>query len=316
MLSRDADACYWIGRYVERAEATARMVDVHYHASLESGRSVLRWSALLAAAGGPDAPEIDDRAAFHWFAFDEENPDAIVPVWLKARENARTIREQLSSEMWEGLNVAWLDLRTWSADRMLETSPNAFFTRVRHASHLFQGVLNRTMLFGEAREWLDVGRFLERSCQTVRQLDVRHHDLLPTAPVSDDPTPYGAGGPLEMHGWIAALRSVSGLEMYRKVHRSGIRPEGIVDFLILDNRFPASVRHGVGRVESCLRRIGRNPSGPPACEAERQAGRMVADLTYTDTQAVLEEGLHAFLVRSAARLETIGDAVSDDYLRP
>jgi uncharacterized alpha-E superfamily protein len=192
MLSRDADSCFWIGRYVERAEATARMVDVHYHTALESPLlplseesgevSTLRWQSLLAISGSQEAYRArytyeNDRDVLHFFAFDLEHPNSILSSWRRARENARSIREQLASEMWESLNISYLQMREWDVDRLLAGTPHTFFQMIKDASHLFQGILNRTMLMSETRDWLDTGRFLERAGQTARLLDVKYHDL-------------------------------------------------------------------------------------------------------------------------------------------
>lgn len=351
MLSRDADACYWIGRYVERAEATARMVDVHYHAALESASinnetdmaddepapegeiSTLRWQSILAISGSGDAyrrryETETDRDVIHFFAFDRDNPNAILTVWKKARENARSIREQIASEMWESLNISYLNLCQWDVDRVIARSPYEFFQLVKDSSHLFQGILNRTMMMGETRDWLDTGRFLERSGQTARLLDVKFHDLLPAFRKGFSLTdqggtlpgergtldPFGVGGALDMHGWIAVLRSVSAFEMYRKTHQDGIRPSHVVDFLVLNPQFPASVRHGIGRVEGCLRRISGNQSGEPTTEPERLIGRLRADLTYSQPADIIRDGLHEFLDGVQGRCNAIGNAITRTYL--
>lgn len=318
MLSRDADACFWIGRYVERAEATARMVDVHYHASLEAGRQKMHWGSLLAISGGAEAyaahyGEENDRDALEFFAFAPDNPDSIRNVWGRARENARSIREQLSSEMWETLNVTHLELRQWDVERVLAESPHTFFHWVKNASHLFQGILNRTLMMGEARDWLDSGRFLERADQTARLLDVKYHDLEEVEPSQRqgallDPSV------VDIHGWSAALRSVSAFEMYRKTHRDGITPENVVGFLVLNPKFPASVRHGVGRVEGCLRRISGNSGEAPVCDAERLIGRLRADLTFADAREILAGGLHDYLEDVQVRCGSVGEAITRTYL--
>jgi len=310
MLARDADSCYWIGRYVERAEAMARIVDVHYHASLESGNAAGRWSRLIGVLGGDSGDVLaDDRRAFHWFAFDPSNPDAIVPVWGRARENARTMREQISSEMWEALNVAWLELREWDVDKVFASSPDHFFTKVRNASHLFQGILSRTMLFDEGRDWLDAGRFLERAGQTVRQLSVCVGES-----VSYDP-PVETGALFVDRGWTAALRSASGLEMYRKAHPAGIDPVRIVDFLVLDERFPASVRHAIREVDGCLHRISGGREGTPTCRSERLCGRLEADLAYAEPGSLQGPGLPDQLAKLMDRIDSIGEAILADYLQ-
>ena len=339
MLSRDADACYWIGRFVERAEATSRMVDVHYHTALETflpyaadapiesdDIATLGWQPILAISGNAaDYHERygkeNDRDILYFFAFDYDNPDSIISVWTKARENARSVRELISSEMWESINISYLDLRSWDVDQVLQKSPHQFFHHLRNASHLFQGILNRTMMMGEERDWLDTGRFLERACQTARLLDVKYHNLLPgTLHQSEEPgvsyldDPYGIGGPLDVHGWTAVLKSVSAFEMFCKTHRDGINPSNVVDFLVLNAQFPASVRHGIIRVEGCLRRIAGTAPNAPVNEPERIIGRLRADLTYTSPSEIIGQGLHGYLQRVLVQCNAIGDAIGRCYL--
>jgi uncharacterized alpha-E superfamily protein len=317
-------------------------VDVHYHASLEAplqarlegdgGLQPMQWHTLLAISGSMEAYESryaneNDRDVIHFFAFDPDNPNSILSIWKSARENARSIREQIASEMWESMNITYLQLREWDVDRVLSSSPHEFFTLVKNASHLFQGILNRTMLMGETRDWLDTGRFLERAGQTGRLLDVKYHDLLPIhapdsmarsvaqeEPRHPPPHPYGVGGPLDMHGWIAVLKSVSAFEMYRKVHHSGISPAKVVGFLVLNTQFPASVRHCAGRVEGCLKRISGNTRDEPATDPELLIGRLRADLTYTRPEEIIKGGLHEFLEGVQHRCTAIGNAITRTYL--
>ena len=337
MLCRDADSCYWIGRYVERAEATARMVDVHYHAALESplppGQGSLgdaeyepiRWQSLLAISGNAENyydrySTENDHDVLHFFTFDLKNPNSILSTWKYARENARSIREQIASEMWESLNVTYLSLKSLDAERVLAGSPHEFFQTVKNASHLFQGILNRTMLMGEARDWLDTGRFLERSCQTARLLDVKYHDLLPMQAETDQfsidtgASAYGVGGAVDTHGWIAVLKSVSALEMYRKTHRDGIRPANVVDFLVLCPEFPASVSHGISRVEGCLKRLRGKAGIEAKNDPERLIGRLLADLTYARPGEIIAEGLHELLESVQFRCASVGNAIRETYL--
>lgn len=350
MLSRDANSCFWIGRYVERAEATARMVDVHFHAALETTglpagpthdreetdadeAGPMRWNSLLSISGSANQyherySTENDRDVLHFFAFDLGNPNSILAMWRSARENARSIREQLSSEMWESLNVSYLQLREWNVERVLSGTPHEYFQLVKNASHLFQGILNRTMLMGEARDWLDTGRFLERAGQTARLLDVKYHDLLPkntengghgwsTADMTAGQSaadPFDVGGPLDMHGWTAVLKSVSAYEMYRKTHRDGLTPAHVVDFLVLNRQFPASVRHCIGRVEGCLKRISGNQSEEPTTDPERLVGRLRADLTYSQPDEIILNGLHEYLEGVLGRCAAIGNAITRAYL--
>jgi uncharacterized alpha-E superfamily protein len=334
MLSRHADSCYWIGRTVERAEATARMVDIHYHSGLESflptalgelsveGDEVrpLPWHSVLAISG--NAADyfdrhglINDRALLYFFSFDPDNPNSILSTWKSARENARAIREEISSEMWECLNISHLRLREWDVDRVLAHGPHEFFKMVENSSHLFQGILNRTLSMGEARDWIDTGRFMERGDQTTRLLDVRYHDLLPA---KTEETPTGSSelveNSLDMHNWIAVLKSVSAFEMYRKTHRSGIKPVNVVQFLALNLQFPASIRHCVERVDGCLHRISGMPRESASTEPERLIGRLRADHLYLNAAEIVAGGLHDFLSQIQARFIAIGNAISEKYL--
>lgn len=322
MLSRHADAAFWTGRYVERAEATARMIDVHYHFGLESPLvgEALRWSSILAISGmekwfDQKHSDQDERSILQFFAFDLENPSSIASCLRLARENARSIRDQISSEMWESLNQMYLEYREWDVDRVLRGSVFAFFRKVKDGSHLFQGITNRTLMMGEARDFHDAGRFLERADQTARILDVKYHDLLPQF---TDIGPKGeegsVGGPVDLHGWVAVLKSVGAFEAFRKTHRTGVTPAAVAEFLALNPSFPASVRHSIGRVEGCLRRVSGNRDLAPANEAEREVGRLYNDLNYLRAEDIVAGGLHEFLEDVQSRCTRIGDAIYRTYL--
>ncbi len=332
MLSRDADACFWVGRYVERAEATARMVDVHFHSTLENHRPLPNgehnWQPLLQISGTADQfateyKSCNDRDALYFFTFDENHRNSILCCWRQARENARAIREHLASEMWESLNISYLQMKEWNVDQVM-AQPHVFFRQVKDASHLFQGILNRTMLMGETRDWLDAGRFLERAQQTARLLDVRFHDLV-VPPMSRNLEVPGSldrsrtlqssvNVDYDTHAWIAVLKSVSAFEMYRKTHQEGINPALVVDFLVLNPYFPASVRHGVSRTEGCLRRISGRPGEEFNTEADRLLGRLKSDLSFVRAEEILAGGLHEFLQRVQEQCLRIGSAINAQYL--
>jgi len=329
MLSRHADSAYWIGRYIERAEATARMIDVHYHFGLESPLvgEALRWSSILAISGLDEEFEKlhdrqDERSILHFFAFETENPGSILSCLRAARENARSIRDQISSEMWECVNRYYLDFQAWDIDRVLATGPFAFFQRVKDGSHLFQGITNRTLMMGETRDFHDTGRFLERADQTARILDVKYHDLLPryAGSADDRPThaaddPAAVGGPVDVHGWVAVLKSVGAFEAFSKTFNQGVSPARVSHFLLLNPQFPASVRHSIGRIDGCLRRISGNRDLAPKNDAERAVGRLYNDLNYMRADDIIASGLHEFLEDVQDRCSDIGQAIFETYLR-
>lgn len=327
MLSRHADAAYWTGRYIERAECTARMIDVHYHFGLESPLvgDALRWSSLVAISGQEDLfhrlyGEDDERSIIDFFAFDERNSSSIYSCLVAARENSRSIRDQIASEMWTCVNRLFLEYREWHVDRVINGSPFEFFQMVKEGSQLFQGVTNRTLMMGETRDFHDAGRFLERGDQTARMLDVKYHDLLPNfseeSPGSERLQDAGSvGGPVDIHGWNAVLRSVGAREAFNKTFRQGMSPARVAQFLILNPQFPASVRHSIGRVEGCLRRISGNRDVAPSNAAEREVGRLYNELNYMSAEDIVASGLHEFLEGIQERCNRVGEAIFQTYLQ-
>lgn len=324
MLSRVAEELYWIGRYVERAEATARIVDVQYHAELEGAFPLARpedegdehpslWGPILAISGDAErfaAQHGDDQAerdVLDFFAFDRANPNSITACVIRARENARGVREMISSEMYESLNMFFLEATRWDVDKILDLSPHAFFTQVKNASHLFHGITDRTMPTGEARAFLECGMFLERADKTARLLDVHYHALLTSR---DDNV-----GPHDQHQWTAVLRSVGAFEAFHKTHRFGITPAKVAAFLVLNPTFPSSICYCVRRAERALREIGGTKGQAPGNRAERLVGRLHSDLAFLTTEEILETGLHDFLDQVQVRCNEIGEAISEAYLR-
>ena len=327
MLAREADAMFWIGRYVERAEATARIVDVQYHSELEGAFPLSRslpsemgdgsdpsalWGPILAISGDADlfASMYDDnqveRNVLDFFAFCRENGNSINACVSRARENARGVREMISSEMYECLNIFFLEVTRWDVDKILASSPHGFFTQVKNASHLFHGITDRTLPMDEARAFLECGMFLERADKTARILDVKYHILLGSDEV---------GGTLDQHQWIAVLKSVGAFEAFRKAHRFGITPAKVVSYLVRNPAFPASISYAITRVDRALRQLSGTRGLPASNRAERLVGRLRADLSYITTDEIIEMGLHQFLDQVQIRCIEIGNAISEAYLK-
>ena len=283
MLSRIAESLYWIGRYVERAEDTARITDVNVHHTLGMGgspeaeaRQARHWEALIAIVGDEDRfqasyGEATEETVPTYLTFDTDNPDSIISCVARAREQARTMRHQIASEMWEALNRFHLGLQRRRGRGANPFGPvgieNAhfFYRSVAEFSHLFQGVTDSTMPREEGWYFLQAGKFLERAEKTARALDVKYHLLVadadPAAPVTGPGFVEAAsevvvsGVPGDWQQWIAVLRSLSAYEAYHKLYRSGVRPRSVVEMLTLSPVFPRSIRFSVGEVESALARI-------------------------------------------------------------
>src|SRR5437016_1826296 len=239
MLSRVAESIYWMSRYVERAENVARFIDVNLNLMLDppdgSGR---QWQPLVNTTGDHEdfaerCGEATQYNVIQFLTFDRDNPNSIISCLRAARENARSVREIISSEMWLQLNQFYLTVNCAASSAKGQDLPHDFFTEVKSASHLFAGVADSTMTHGEAWHFFRLARKLERADKTSRILDVKYFILLRS--VAD------VGTPFDELQWAAVLRSTSAFEMFRKRH-GRIAPRSIIEFLVLDNQFPRAIR--------------------------------------------------------------------------
>ena len=308
MLSRTADHLFWLSRYIERAENTARMLDVNYQTSLMPQQAAVAeqsWRSLLSISElTPDYEarygRIDARRVIEFVVRDERNPSSIYNCLRAARENARAVRGALTTEVWETSNQTWLEFQRLIADGLLDRDPAALFEWVKFRSHLSRGVTVGTMLQDEAFNFLRIGSFLERADNTARLLDVKFY------------TPDSGGSAQDFYHWSALLRSVSGFEIYRKVYSNVIQPDKVAELLILRSAMPRSLAHSMQRVVENLRRVANEQSG----ETLRQAGRLSAELSYGSIDEILAGGLHEYLDRFLCRVGQLGLDISRDFLVP
>jgi uncharacterized alpha-E superfamily protein len=309
MLSRVADAIYWMNRYVERAENVARFIDVNLHLALDFPEGSSQWEPLVATTGDSELfakryGEASRDNVLHFLTFDRESPNSIISSFALARENARSVREIISSEMWEQVNAAYLMVMEAARSQMALERSHDFYTQVKQASHLFVGSTYLTMSHTEAWHFGRLGRLLERADKTSRILDVKYFLLLPQ--------PTDVGTTLDALHWGALLRSASAFEMYRKRH-GGITPAKVVEFLMLDPKFPRSVRYCLSKAERSLHAITGAALGTWTNGAERELGRLNAELSYADTTEVLSRGLHEYIDGLQQRLNYVGSSVFDTF---
>lgn len=321
MLSRVAESLYWMARYIERAENVARFIDAHLHALLDhSGVIGTQWEPLVQASGNyalflerygredasrPGETRPAARAdVIQFLTFDAQNPDSIVSCVQKARENARTVRGHLPSEMWESLNRLHIALPDGRSRRSASDTPGDFFTEVRMACHLFFGIAEATFSRGEGWHFLKLGQHLERADQTTRLLDVKYFLLFPK--LSD------VGSVVDDLVWAGLLHSVSGYEAFRRRH-GRMEAEKVVDFLLLDPFFPRAVLHGLTAAESSLLALSGTAPGTYSNPAERALSRLRSDLAYSRTGEILAEGLHEFLDGLQRRLNRAGGAIFETF---
>jgi uncharacterized alpha-E superfamily protein len=330
MLSRTADHLFWMARYMERAENTARMLDVNYQTSLlpqSADRAEQGWRGLLSISELTSAfqqkyAEVNERNVMEFMVRDEANPSSIGACLRAARENARAVRGALTTEVWETQNQTWLEFNRMLAHGRFQRDPGEFFEWVKFRSHLSRGVTVGTMLQDEALHFLRIGTFLERADNTARLLDVKFHALTKEF--------YGTAQTQSMNGmtqsqvivrdqqeydfyhWSAILRSVSAFEVYRKVYRNVIRPEKVAELMILRPDMPRSLAASINEVVTNLRMVANEQS----VETLRRAGRMRADLQYGSIDEILATGLHAYLTQFLDRVGDLGVGISRDFLVP
>lgn len=305
MLSRVADSIYWMSRYVERAENVARFIDVNLNLSLDMGPDMARhWDPLIYTTGDQELfyeryQEADQHSVIKFLTFDSGNPNSVLSCLRYARENARTVRDMISSTMWEELNKFYLLVR--SADQMqVLSSPFEFFEDIKLAAFTLAGVTQSSMSRGEAWHFYRMGQMLERADKTSRILDVKYYVLLPQV--------AEIGTQVDTNQWAALLKSASALEMYRKAY-GRITPNQVAGFLILDREFPRTMRYCVGRAEQSLLAMTGGQSGTFTNRAEQRLGRLRAELDYTTIDEIVEIGLHEFIDAFQNKINEVGDAI-------
>ncbi len=318
MLSRTADHLFWMARYMERAENTARMLDVNYQTALlpqSADTAEQGWSGLLSISEltqpfSKKYEEVTAQNVMEFMVRDEDNNSSILACLRAARENARAVRGALTTEVWETQNQTWLEFNRLLKEDAFDRDPGAFFEWVKVRSHQSRGVTVGTMLMDDSLHFLRIGTFLERADNTARLLDVKFHAL-----TGGDY--FGAGNvkesqEVDFYHWSAILRSVSGFEVYRKVYRNVIRPERVAELLILRPDMPRSLAACMNEVVANLERVANVQSS----ETLRRAGRLRSDLQYGRIDEILATGLHAYLTQFLDKVNDLGVGISRDFLVP
>ncbi len=310
MLSRVADAIYWASRYVERAENVARFVNVNLDLMLDSPTAERpSWFPLVQTTGDQKWFEehYDDyspRNVTRFLTFDADYPNSIFSSVRLARENARTVREVISREMWEELNALYLMIKEARRAEQLPEDMAGFYERVKLAGIHYAGATDATLSHGEAWQFSRLGRMIERADKTSRILDVKYFILLPDL--------GSVGTAVDQVGWTALLNSTSALQMYRQQYHV-ISPEEVARFLLLDENFPRAIRHSVHRMQESLHDISGTPPGSYKNEAERLLGQLRSSLDYAEISRIMEFGLHEYLDELQKTLNRIGTAISDRF---
>lgn len=310
MLSRVADSIYWMSRYIERAENVARFVDVNFNLMLDLPLgSAQQWQPLVDITG--DTRDFAARFGaatqqnvIEFLTFDTENVNSILSCLRAARENARSVREIISSEMWEQLNQSYLMVSQAARSGGYPDDPQELFASVKMASHLFAGVTDATMTHGEGWHFCQLGRMLERADKTSRILDVKFFLLLPT--VED------VGTTVDDLQWAAVLRSASAFEMYHKRH-GRIAPSAIVQFLLLDPEFPRAIHFCLRAARESVHAISGTPPGMFRNSVEQLLGALCSELAYAQVDEVIQAGLHEYLDVLQTKVNQVGAGIHETF---
>jgi uncharacterized alpha-E superfamily protein len=309
MLSRVADSLYWMSRYLERAEHTARLVDVELQLWLDQSpeAGAGRWRFLLEALRTPVGPgPVDPTRLVETLVFSRKNSSSIVSCIATARENLRHVRQQCSSEMWEQLNRLYLEVMDARPEETWMLKSHGFFRAVLEGAHLFQGITDGTMSHGEGWQYIQLGRYVERT-DTLASLMETHfrRTAQPTSQVADQVVESA-----EYLEWVGLLRACVAFEAYCKVYTAEIRPLRVADFLLLNPEFPHSIRFSVDRVNAALHVIGDLTERKAKT---RIAGRLRAQLSFSQIEEIMAEGAHAYLENVRSECLQIHAAIHQIY---
>lgn len=309
MLSRTASELYWMSRHLERAENTARMLDVTQTMSLmpsiDADHSELVAPLTISGTHEPFLArygQVNMENLLQFFCFDEENPSSIFSCLRMARDNAHAVRGKIPGEVWESINAAWIEIRRRRKAGLSSGQAQEFFDWIKERSHQFRGATYGTIMRGDVLWFLRLGTFIERADNTARILDFKYHVL----------RPQGDEGATDFYQWAALLRSVSAFEVYRKVYRDVITPDRVAELLILNKDMPRSLHFCLNGVIKNLDLIANRQSG----ETARQAGLLHAQLHYGRIGGILEHGLHEWLEDFMDRIYLLGNGISKDFLVP
>jgi uncharacterized alpha-E superfamily protein len=310
MLSRVADSIYWMSRYIERAENVARFIDVNLNLMLDLPvGSMQQWQPLVDITG--DTAEFEkaygtatQQKVIQFLTFDPDNVNSIRSCIRAARENARSVREIISSAMWEQLNEFYLLVNSAGANVGSLRDPHELFASVKMSSHQFAGVTDATMTHSEGWHFSRLGRQLERADKTSRIVDVKYFLLLPTA--------ADVGTTFDDIQWAAVLRSASAFEMYRKRY-GRISPDRVVEFLLIDGEFPRAVQWCLMAARESVHAISGTPAGMFRNPVEQLLGELCSELAYVQVDDLISAGLHEYLDQLQTRMNRVSNGIRETF---
>ena len=310
MLSRVADSLYWMSRYLERAEHTARLMDVNLNLMLDESSfgTDRRWHRVLSALGNPSELEFtgDPYVLTQLITFDAANESSIISSIIAARENARQVREQISSEQWQQLNRLYHEVTRNSSDSLADAQPSDFLQAVISGAQLFHGVTDSTMNHGEGWHFIQIGRYIERAVASVKLLNVYVEEFWAHPERAMEGTEY-----LE---WIGLLRCSAAFEAYCRVYTNDVAPERILEFLLLNGENPHAVRHAIDCLQQALEAVHGEGGKRRAVSLMRLSGRLQASLQFGHISEIVTQGVRPYLFEILRQCQEIHQALYQLYI--
>jgi len=309
MLSRTAESIFWMCRYIERSENIARVVNVNWHLTLDDDSAEPQWQPLVSITADEEYFNAKYGIAtqanvLEFLAFDTEYPNSIICCLRQARENARTVREIIPTDLWEQVNTFHQHVEYMAKDPRRIEKPRAFLETVIKESNEFIGRTLTTMIHDDAWYFCRAGRMLERADKTSRIIDVKYFYLLPSV---DD-----VGTQVDSIQWAALLRSASALQAYRQTYGQ-VRPINVTHMLLLDHVFPRSVRYCVDSLSQSLHKVSGSPLGVYTTHSERYCDQLRSQLACAEADEVVLQGVHEFVDSMQIKLNRIGIAIAEDF---
>lgn len=308
MLGKTAGGLYWMARYLERSENTARMVEAGQRIALTRSSADDEWSSVLQSSGtnvGYEAKydSVTRDTAVDWMLRDRDNPSSVMSVVHAARDNARLVRTALTREVWESVNACWMELKDTLDRRVSERDLPGVIAQIRQRSAFVRGAMHGTMLRNDIYNFARIGTFIERADNTARIMDVKYYVLLPSA--------ASVGSSIDNVQWESILRSVSAEGGYRITHGQNVRPREITKFLLMDRRMPRSLYFCVCKIRDNLTYLEHDYGARLA--SHDQADALCHSLDEKTVDEIFEFGLHEFIVDFLAASDALGRQTELDY---
>lgn len=306
MLSRVADSLYWMSRYIKRTDSVLRLLKVNYASAQDD--AAFTWRPVLKIFTYLEDAEIsrmekNTRMVLHYMIVEKDNPNAVATLVTKARENARSVQDNITNELWQTLNEFYHIVRHERLVLALQTKdPITTLDMLIARAMLYYGIAESTMFRGEGLNFMNIGKYLERATQSVDILDVKFSDLS-----------YDLDKTAEVTYWKHLLQSISGYALYLKTYRSGFEARNVVELIVFNNNYPLSIIYSVNMLDRYFERLKESSDRANYDRIRFMIGRLRSKLQYSNMQTLSDQGLHKFLTELNHDLTNIGNALNEHY---